>query len=416
MKVIIALIAIFIFFPPNVKAEFLLGVGTHLFEQDINKNIEIMNKLGLNSFRDDYSWGAVEKEYGKLIAPAKLDAYLDNSKKSKISPLIILDYGNRFYDGGKKPVSIEAIAGFVRYAEYVAKHNVNRANIFEIWNEWDHSAEPVSAESYFKLVKAVAPAIKSINKHAVVLAGAATTAGIRKGWIEQLVKLGILKYVDGISIHPYIHCERDKSPEAWIKFVSETSAVLQKANGGKTVPLYITEMGWPSHNGACGTSPGTVSQYLAQTLLLVRTLPEVKGFWWYDLKNDGQKINEREHNFGLLNYDYSLKPAFSALSDIAEHVIHAKSVVRQSAPNGIVSLVITDNNGKKSFALWSEDGKNRILSLSIKHDRNLASSIIKVGTSKNMQIDKKNKVFSISLDGTPQIITGITEFQIDQGF
>jgi len=413
MKIIvITLCFVYALFPVYARAGFILGVGVH---QSSDKNVQIIKEIGINSIRNDFNWLHVEKKKGTLIIPQITNTYLQMTSRSNIAPLMVLDYGNNFYDKGGKPVTTEGIAAFANFSKFTAKELASKVNCFEIWNEWDNSQEPKSAESYFELLKAAAPAIKAINKNAVVLSGGATNAAMRNGWVERLIRLGALKYVDGISIHPYVQCDRDNRPEVWVNFVSQISEKMKKENGGKDVPLYITEMGWPSNTGACGTPPEKVAQYLARALLLVRTLPEVKGFWWYDLKNDGKNIEEGEHNFGLLTDDYTPKPAFAALRDVAPYVINAKTVVRQPALNGIVSLVITDNTGKKSFALWTENGKSINTSLSIIRERNALSSIIKIGTSKAVRIDQKSSTFPLTLDGTPQIIIGIQQLQIDKG-
>ena len=154
-------------------ANFMLGVGTHIFGQDIDQNIKAINEIGLDSIRDDFLWSSVEQSKGTLIVPEQLELYTERLTQSGVSPLLILDYGNSNYDSGAKPVSKECIDAFINYAIFSVTKTDSRVNHFEIWNEWDLSYEPTSAESYFELVKAVAPAIRAINSNTVVLAGAA---------------------------------------------------------------------------------------------------------------------------------------------------------------------------------------------------------------------------------------------------
>ncbi len=443
-RIFFALGSIFILLPVYASAGFLLGVGTHIYEPNTDNSAQVVKSIGLNSIRDDFVWNRVEKEKGNLVIPQRLDQYIQKASESNISPLMVLVSGNPLYDGGKKPFSPGGISAYARYAGFSANKLQGQVNLFEIWNEWDNSAEPVSAESYFELVKATAPAIKAVNKDAIVLAGAATSSAMRNGWVERLVRLGVLSYVDGISLHPYVHCERDNRPEAFFNFVAELSAKLKKANGGKEVPLYITEMGWPSHKGACGTAPEKVGQYLARALLLVRTLPEVKGFWWYDLKNDGKKIEEREHNFGLLDYDYGPKPALHSLRDITPVILKGQTFTRLSAPAGLVMVAVTDNQGKKTFAIWSENGDDIKAVISIVPDRGAFPSARKIGSGKAGQASKltisstplvlkgrqslkigaeqstqdsnpltenKDKI-ALTIDGTPQLLTGVQSLTI----
>jgi hypothetical protein len=414
MKIIfIALCSIFIL-PGCAAAAFMLGVGTHIFEQNAGTDVQAVKEAGLNSIRDDFRWDAVEQKKGIFIIPQKLNDYLRMLvSESNVAPLMILDYGNDFYDKGK-PVTREGIDAFANFARFSAKELSGKVNHFEIWNEWDHSKDkPVSAESYFELVRAAAPAIKSVNKNAVVLAGAATSFAMRNGWVERLVQLGVLNYADGISIHPYVHCDRDNRPEAWLDFVARFSARLKKANGGKDVPLYITETGWPSHNGACGILPEKAARYVARALLLVRTLPEVKGFWWYDLKNDGKNLEEREHNFGLLGYDYAPKPAFASLRDVAPIIINGRNFTRLRAPTGLVMVAISDDKGRKTFALWSESGEEIKVDISIARIQGASLYLQKAGAGKPGRIFLAPESMELKVDGTPQFLTGALNIIIE---
>jgi polysaccharide biosynthesis protein PslG len=391
----------------TASAEFILGVGTHLNIKEKSKLFDVLKASRSNSIRQDFLWEYVEKEAGKYeVQGSNTWPFVTALAASGSVPLLVLDYGNKLYGNGK-PVTKGAIDAYARYAQATAKEMRGKVGFYEIWNEWDHSSEPQSAEAYFELVKSAALAIRAVDKEATLLAGAATTEGIRKGWVEKLVKLGALKYIDGVSIHPYTFCEKDTSPETWLHLLSDLSNQLRRANGGKSVPIYITEMGWPTHSGVCGTNPETVARYLARALLLVRTVPEIKGLWWYDLKDDGVSTQDPEHNFGLLANDYSRKPAFSAFQVVAPFVMNARSVERMSSPSGIVAVVITGPTGKKSFAFWAAQGNSVATSLSIVRDRTTPFEMIKSGTGDVIPLPDKNTIVNLSLNGSPQIVTGV---------
>ncbi|MEW1833306.1 hypothetical protein, partial [Streptomyces sp. NPDC088196] len=44
-----------------------------------------------------------------------------------------------------------------------------------------------------------------------------------------------------------------------------------------------------------------------QYLEIAGSMPFVKGVWWYDLKDDGNDKNNKEHNFGILKNDLTEK-------------------------------------------------------------------------------------------------------------
>ena len=412
-KSILASIAIIIIITVSISmAEFYIGVGTHVFEQNIDNNINIINKLRLNSLRDEINWKGVEKDKGQYSIPKTLSIYFNKAIISGVSPLVIFDYGNNLYDSGGKPVTREGIDAFVTFAKFSAKELSGLGSHFEIWNEWDMGVAPQSADSYYELVKATAPAIRAANCNAVILAGAATSQAMRSGWVTKLIELGVLKYVDGISIHPYVHCERDAKPEAWFGYINDFYRKLQKANADREVPLYITEMGWPSHKGTCATPQEKVAQYLARALLLVRTLPAVKGFWWYDLKDDGIKMEEMEHNFGLLGFDYAPKAALYSLRDIAPVIIKGMHFEKLQAPYGLVIISMIDGSGNNNMAIWTESGNNAKIEVNITSNNRYIPQIYKIGSViKQNPVSLQSGTF-ITIDGMPTIISGIEKFNI----
>lgn len=400
-------------FPAYTHAEFLLGATTHIAYkgQSSELNMQSIKIAGLNSLRDEFKWGVVETEKNKYSTPTIQFDYFSKAAEANIMPLVILDYGNLLYENGGKPVSNESIGAFANYSKYTAKQLSGKVKHFEIWNEWFPEKEPTSAETYFKLMRTVAPIIRETNINATIITGGVTIFG---GWVEKIVELGALKYVDGIGIHPYVHCEGDNRAEVLYNYVKDISSRLNKINEGKPVPLYITETGWPSHEGKCSNTPEVVAQYLARGLLLIRTITEVKGFWWYDLKNDGNNAKEMEHNFGLLNYDYTPKPALAMLQDLAPIVINAKSVVRIPASKGIIFLELTDIHDNKSFALWNAIGKKTTVYANFTRKDGISPVLIRVGTHNTVPVDldtSKSKLV-IPINGTPIIISGIKNMDI----
>lgn len=338
---------------------FILGVGTHLTREPrpIDQILDRLAEAGVSSFRDDAEWSRVEQERGVLNIPPQWDLLTNAAIKRGIKPLLILDYGNKFYDGGSKPVSKEGIAAFTRYAEFVVRHFKGRVVWYEMWNEWDGgpgNTSSSSADAYARLTRSVYTAIKKIDPNVQLLAGAITTRGIREGFLERLIKQGILENADGISLHSYVHCERGARPEDWARWMQEIHSQLTDLTG---IPqsIYITETGWPSHKGACGIGVDEQARYLARLFLLARTMPFIKGVWWYDLQNDGPDPAAREHNFGLLQQDLSPKPAYRALQLVSQLVRDGQYLGQLPiSDKGLWALRFTHRE-KEVVAIWSEE-------------------------------------------------------------
>jgi len=303
-------------------ADFVVGVGTHLTggSRPLGKSLDMLSAAGVTSFRDDATWSSIEKSKGIYSVPARMDQLVDEALKRKISPLLILAYGNRFYDDGGKPLTDESILAFTKYAEFVVRHFKGRVSRYEIWNEWEHTTGKTakgSPEAYVRLARKVYPAIKKIDPQAEVLVGAVGTVGIKQGYLERIIRLGILEHGDMLTLHPYMHCERFSGPESWARWMRSVGEQLENW-GGKPVSVYLTEMGWPSHQGRCGVSEETQAEYLRKIYKHARELPFIKGIWWYDLQNDGNDPADQEHNFGLVRGDFTEKPAYKALREMAK--------------------------------------------------------------------------------------------------
>jgi hypothetical protein len=349
---------------------FLVGACTHFSQGKglLERNIESLKQAGIASIRDEVGWGAIEREKGKLAMPAQFDAYVRTAAGEGLNVLLILDYANGFYDDGDRPRSPEAIEGFCRYAEFVVRHFGKDVRLYEIWNEWDIGIgmperynKGGSAQDYFNLLKAVYPRIKAADPGVTVIAGASTSGAVKKGWLEDVVKLGALDSCDAISIHSYNYSDKfpERGPEACSAWMTGVQEMLRTHNQGKDVPFYVTEMGWPTHVGKHGTDPELAASYLARLYLLARTSPSFAGIWWYDFQDDGWNPQYNEDNFGLVRPDLTPKPSYHVMRDIAPVVAGGEFIGRVDVKDENLRILRFKVGSKDCWALWSADDKDR---------------------------------------------------------
>lgn len=308
----------------------LLGVTTHVINYPSAQPglLDLARKIGVDSVRADTGWKFVETTKGVLKIPPAWDQFVDRARQRGIEPLLILDYGNPFYDDGRLPRSPEAIAGFVRFATVVVQHFAGRVRYYEVWNEWNTGTGGYypggSAGDYARLFDATYAAIKHVFPDAVVLAA----AGYGQ-WYEDIARLGVAARADGVAIHPYVSKEpgergsvRSNGPERSVQQVIESEALMRRASGGHEIPLYITEIGWSTSTDAKGYPEADVGEMAGRTLLMFASLPYVRGVWWYDLIDDGPNPDHVEERYGLFRRDYSPKPAASVVESLASLVTH----------------------------------------------------------------------------------------------
>jgi hypothetical protein len=356
----------------SVPNRLLVGSSVHFYEgkTDAARFGPLSQQAGMNTFRTDVQWWDIEISKGELEVPAYL-ANLEKAVNDAVArgerPLLVLDYGNDFYDNRGFPLSDTAQAGFVRFAEFVAQHFKGRVSHYEVWNEWNigtgtPNGDPGSAADYARLLKKVYTAVKAVDPSIEVIAGA--TSQIPSDWIKTMISQSEGKY-DAISVHPYNYSNGPvgRTPEAAMQSLAALNQMVTQA-AGRQVPLYLTEMGWPTHTGWNGADKDTAANFTARLNLLLNQMPYVKGIWWYDFQDDGTNAAEPEQNFGLMTTTYAPKPAYFAMRDTARLVTSATSVTRLDLCPGLYAFKYALPDGKSSLAIWSSKGDVVTLSFS----------------------------------------------------
>ncbi|WP_297833331.1 hypothetical protein, partial [Pseudomonas sp.] len=341
---------------------FIVGVGTHLMNYETSpvKALQMVSDAGITAVKDDAYWSTAEPTANQLRIVAPWRTYLNTTKSNNLTTLTILDYSTNFHDN-LKPRTPEVKTAYLKYVDYVTRQLPGKTDYWEIWNEWDLEGpkDPKLSADYATLVKETVPLIRKNDPKAKILAGSVTPEGMNFGFADRLIDAGILDQIDGLSIHPYVHCagRGQNTPEAWAKWVRDyVRHVNEKA--GREIPIYLTEVSWPSHTGNCGNTPETVASYIARTFFLARTIPSLKGMWWYDLVNDGLDKTDQEHNFGLLDHNLDPKPGYGVLKAISPFV---RDYTYDPEPSTMVNDVylLYFNKGTEHVVVGWVDGRSQ---------------------------------------------------------
>ncbi|MFL6602483.1 MAG: hypothetical protein ACJ8R9_14260 [Steroidobacteraceae bacterium] len=387
--------------PCHAQRKLEVGVGVHMGDYPLPATQAALNDLNV-SLRADVPWKDIEVTPGNLQYPTsassplgKLDTLVTDAVRRQHKPVLILAYGNKAYDGGGLITSQRGIDAFAKYAAFTVAHFKGRAADFEVWNEWNHGVGvpperrvPGDARAYVNLLRATAQSIKSANPQARVLGGA--VAGTDTAWITQFAQAQGLQYVDGLSVHPYVHCNARAvprapgdlklqgklynmssgspvirvsqsgpvlspiggTPEQAIAWLDQVKALLDQYSPSRPVPVYVTEIGWPTSKGQCGVPPEAAAAYLQRFMLLAATRPWIAGVWWYDLFDDGDDPGSREHRFGLAGKNRSPKAAYAALSALADVLQSSQVPSEKIDPEGSLTITGTDARGKPFHAAW----------------------------------------------------------------
>jgi hypothetical protein len=388
---------------PGDGPNFMVGVVENVPAQGPGKgNAERLadthKQLAVNSVRLVILWQAVERQKGQLAidrALSALDNYLLIARGKGIEPLLVLAYGNPFYDAGGFPRSAEAQDAFVRYAAFLANRYKGAVKHYELWNEYDIGlGVPGRArgdpDSYTSLLKKVYPALKAIDPEIVMMAGA--TSGVDFGFVAGMLAAGAITAMDAISVHPYVY---PYPPERALPLLERLESEARRYSNGRDVPVYATEIGWVNVVGPKGSDEATVSDYLARAFLLFPTRTFMKGVWWYDRIDEGTDPVKGNHHMGLFRHDRSEKPAVCALRELGKLLGVYKPVSAQQQGKQVWVAKFSGAQGSL-FAIWSESAD--------------VQPKVTIEAAQNAAISARGicRQVSVTGDGTPSISTVIT--------
>lgn len=406
---------------PAETPEFYAGACTHFAQ---NKGVPVLNldlvrEAGIASIRDEVSWSNVEQRKGELKVPDSFGHYLDEAVKRNIRPLIILDYANRFYDNGGYPTSPEAVEGFTRYCEEIVRYAGDRVTLFQIWNEWDGGCGMGgkgrgTPEGYVKLLKVVYPRLKKLAPNAVFISNSVCTG---EKFLEETFKLGVLDYCDGVGFHTYNYSAGLARPaDSWLERMGNLRTLIHKYNNGKDKDVYITEMGWPNQISSSGSTEAETAENLAQLYLYARTLPFLKGIWWYDFQDDGWDARYNENNFGLVRADLTPKLPYFAMKSLAARLSRAKFLGSETR-DGLLLLRFRDGDGLFWAAINRTPDSDLQLILETGEGKPAALTVEQVGTVPlkrdwgfrdwaGRKRDVISNQFSVTVGGMPVLLSG----------
>lgn len=136
----------------------------------------------------------------------------------------------------------------LRYKDRITAVEIgNEPNVAGFWSEKQfRMADYVSLlKGAYEEIKSVAPSIR------VSCAG---WAGVPLDKINEFYSCGGGKYCDIISVHPYCDHEFENRPESFLDIQLESLRGLLSRYGDKDKPIWITEIGWPTHVQTLGCS------------------------------------------------------------------------------------------------------------------------------------------------------------------
>ncbi len=337
--------------PAAAGAEQLHGAAVHSLwsgssTADWTRELDMLADAGGNAIRLDLSWSSIETSgkgnYASWYVD-KTDAVLAAAQARGIKVVATLwstpcwassapdtlkqSCAGAWWDRGVDRYPPSNMSDYGDAVAFVAKRWGSKLAALEIWNEPNlpdqytlHSPDP--AASYAQILKAGYPRAKAEAPSLPVLAGA--LSGSDGDFMQRLYSLGIKGNFDGFSIHPYNEWRDPDDPwlAEWRKWSFLKGPVwiheILGDHGDGDKGVWFTEFGFssckPGGDRWC-VDQAQQAEYTKDSFRIARTFSFVKAALVYNLRNKGTDPTDREDQFGLLNRDFSPKPAFATFRE-----------------------------------------------------------------------------------------------------
>lgn len=317
------------------------GVCAHLTWQwlyktdaDVKRALMMMRDAGVQWLRVGVHWDFIELQAGKPDVKQweRTDRVIAQAISLGIQPYCQLigiprwastgPDGNDFWSYAPKD-----LAHWEKFVRTAANRYKGQVHYWEVNNEIDWPPFWKSGlESYVKYLKVASRIIKQVDpQNRVILAGLATDgvnafehAGFRaeQNALQRLYDLGAGPSFDIVAIHPYSH-KVDGASISVSKI--NTAYSVMKQNGDAHKSIWCTEVGLSTNHNPPWSDFSETDQ--ARALVDVYSglldVKQVQKVFWYNFRCKGDSPQDQEHNFGLINFDFSPRKAYHAYSEMA---------------------------------------------------------------------------------------------------
>lgn len=320
--------------PFYVEQDARFGVGAHVEKEPFIGTGTMAAALGFAEVRNDISWQRNEKIRGIYNWDENYVREFTRLHANGVKLLGIVAYGNELYGSKRAPSNEQSIQAYAKYSKAVAD-TFDMVGL-EVLNEFNHRETDLACgkapSCYLPIAEAARAEVKAAHPDLPIVTG--STALYDGAWFTGFWQAGGMAATDVVSYHPY---------EAWIDrdadliagTVQQSYADMRE-HAGDTRPVWISEMGFPTHYDGVGL--------LEQGEMLVRnqTLAFANGvekYFWYDLVNDTPDPAAGEANFGLY-----------------EHAPRAGVLARAPKPGAFAqALLIAQLGGKEHTTTESDE-------------------------------------------------------------
>lgn len=307
-----------------------IGVNAHILNQDqstVKASVKNTLDIKMKFIRMDLPWKYIETQKGRLQIPKNINDKINILLENNITPIIILDYGNKFYDNGNKPLDSDSIKAFANYAAFVVNYYKGKISYYQIWNEWDGklgNTTPGKVSDYKNLVKETYKIIKKTDPKSNVITSSFSAAAFNKtlgidsrNYINDFMTDDMSNYTDIIAIHPYTTYRKGLfSNYSFYKRQIQYTMNMIKNSNFRNKPVFITEIGWSTSSTPEGVSDNEQKANIIQSICDAQSVG-ISAIIIYELNDASKDIHDTESGFGLIRKDGTYKPSYQGLKKLS---------------------------------------------------------------------------------------------------
>jgi len=324
-------------------------LGNRVRQDETDEIVGLLREAGVQWQREEIFWHKVQHApdapfvwTGDGQGFSNYDHAIESQIRAGIQVLGLLDYNPAWFKGQNPPLDawIDDWGNFVYNT--VARYGRDRGWIthWELWNEPNlapsgYESGLYNVEDYVRILEVGSAAAKAADPNARIVLG-----GLAPTWTQQpsphsydyfeyllaIAEAGAWNYIDIIAIHPY----RPGPPEGFVEGRHQAMDLRNELRfldrflvryGMK--PVWITELGWSTHQASQSAWPAvdgdTQAFFLIRSYILAITHPSVEKIFWYDFRNDTDPADttytnpvfnnqQEQFHYGLLRRSYPLNP------------------------------------------------------------------------------------------------------------
>lgn len=253
--------------------------------------------------------------------------------------------GGETLDAMYPPIDMERFKKLVKFAIGSYSHPIHYLEALNEPDIWWKGSDDELIQYY----KAVSEAARKINPGIKLLGPSYATFKIQR--LKRLIDLGLLNYIDGISMHAYGR----GAPEDYMSDSLDQLELLLSAAGKPNFPIYITEFGWGTAPGQKQVSALGQAQNDTRGAMLLLSRANINAVLAFTLYHYGEKKNTA--GYSMLNQDLSPKPVFVAFAQLAWRLasVAPSSISLRRTKDGIYLLSGKGGDGNMVIA-WHPGG------------------------------------------------------------